>query len=365
MALGGKSAAPVPANSVSGFDQSMRHYKTVQVLELAEALASSAEGLTLDEMAKLMKVNRRTVERMRDAVAEAFKGQLDPVSDGREKRFRLVGGLGRLAKPPSRAEMAELQAAIDTLDKAGASARAGALRSLGRKIAAAERDALRKARLETDLSALADAQVPVHVAGIRPIINQEDLELLREAILRCCRVKLIYKGDMPARVIEPYGFLWGKGPHYLVGREAGKPEPYPWRIDRMSRIELVDEAIEGPPEGFSLAEFAERSFGVFQEEPRKIRLRFDADAADAARQFLFHPKQKLRDLADGRLEVTFTAGGLLEIARHVFTWGGSAEIVEPPELREMLLQEIDAVAARHRTGRGVKRRSVRTQLAAE
>ena len=50
----------------------MRHEKAGQVLELARMLASTAEGLTLDEMAQRLSVSRRTVERMRDAVRDVF-----------------------------------------------------------------------------------------------------------------------------------------------------------------------------------------------------------------------------------------------------------------------------------------------------
>lgn len=60
----------------------MRHYKTVQLLELAKALAGSAEGLTLDEMADLLKVDRRTAERMRNAIRTIFPQLEDPPTHG-------------------------------------------------------------------------------------------------------------------------------------------------------------------------------------------------------------------------------------------------------------------------------------------
>ena len=47
----------------------MRHEKAAALLDLARALAASAEGLTLDEMARAAGVGRRTAERMRDALA--------------------------------------------------------------------------------------------------------------------------------------------------------------------------------------------------------------------------------------------------------------------------------------------------------
>ena len=58
----------------------MRHEKAGRLLELARLLASTAEGLTLDEMAERLGVGRRTAERMRDAVRDVFP-QLEEVDD--------------------------------------------------------------------------------------------------------------------------------------------------------------------------------------------------------------------------------------------------------------------------------------------
>ena len=66
----------------------MRHEKASVLLELARRLASSAEGLTLDEMAEAARVGRRTAERMRDALIALFP-QMEEVPDGAAKRFRI------------------------------------------------------------------------------------------------------------------------------------------------------------------------------------------------------------------------------------------------------------------------------------
>ena len=50
----------------------MRHDKAATLLRLARALAGSAEGLTLDEMGRAAGTDRRTTERMRDALWELF-----------------------------------------------------------------------------------------------------------------------------------------------------------------------------------------------------------------------------------------------------------------------------------------------------
>ena len=68
----------------------MRSEKPAELLKLARALAASAEGMTLDEMAEFSGVGRRTAERRRDAVEDVF-GPLDRIDDGRLVRFRMSG----------------------------------------------------------------------------------------------------------------------------------------------------------------------------------------------------------------------------------------------------------------------------------
>ena len=76
----------------------MRHDKAAVVLELARRMAASAEGLTLDEMARDMEVGRRTAERLRDAVLMLFP-QTEEVSDPPTKRWRIRGGLSAFERP--------------------------------------------------------------------------------------------------------------------------------------------------------------------------------------------------------------------------------------------------------------------------
>ena len=324
----------------------MRLYRVTQLLELARMLASSAEGLTLDQMAKEMRVDRRTAERMKSAIETLFP-HLDERPDGRQKRFFIPGGLERLFVRVEPDELAELDSAIDGLERSGAEARAVKLRTLARKIRASQRRHDLN-RLETDVEALAAAQVPVSSVGIRPIANAAHLDVLRQAILEGRQVKMHYRpasGDVSPRTVEPYGLLWGNA-YFLVGPEKGQQRIKHWRLDRIVDI-AVGESFGGAPEAFNLRDYADSIFGTFYEDPEDIVLRFDADVAEAARRFRFHATQQLVDQPDGTLEVRFRSGGLLEIARHVFSWGGTVEVRAPERLREILRAELDAVAARN------------------
>jgi predicted DNA-binding transcriptional regulator YafY len=74
--------------------------------------------MRLDEMAALIRVGRRTAERMRDAVEAAF-GPLEREDDGPKVRFRLVArGLGSFASASTAEELAELENAARALTAA-------------------------------------------------------------------------------------------------------------------------------------------------------------------------------------------------------------------------------------------------------
>src|ERR1700748_1096651 len=101
----------------------MRHEKAGRLLELARLLASTAEGLTLDEMAGRLDVGRRTADRMRDAVREVFP-QLEEVDAPPTRRFRIPAGLDGLFQAPTAQELAALSAAAELVSPPGAAARA-------------------------------------------------------------------------------------------------------------------------------------------------------------------------------------------------------------------------------------------------
>src|SRR6185437_10863902 len=197
----------------------MRHEKAGQLLELARLLDSTAEGLTLDEMAERLGVGRRTAERMRDAVRDVFP-QLEEVEDPPTRRFRIPAGLDGLFQAPTAEELAALAAAAEVFAQQGATARAGALKSLERKVLSATRAAARR-RLAPDLEALLQAETIAVQAGPRPFEDEAVLATVRAGLKALSTLTFRYEGgSTPGRIREvtPYGVLFGRA-NYLVAAE--------------------------------------------------------------------------------------------------------------------------------------------------
>ena len=83
-----------------------------------------------------------------------------------------------------------------------------------------------------------------------------------------------------------------------------------WVLANMTEVDITGEIFEFD-DTFDPREFASRSFGVFQEKPVDLTLRFDADAASDAGAFLFHPGQETAENAGGSMIVRFRASGSL------------------------------------------------------
>ena len=330
----------------------MRHEKAGGLLQLARALAATAEGLTLEEMAAEAGVGRRTAERMRDALWTLFP-QMEEVSDPPTKRFRIPHGLDGLFQSPNAEELVELSKAADQLSAGGAPARAEALRSLEKKVRSAMRSgALR--RLGPDVEALARAETIAVQAGPRPAEDPQIIGAIRQAVMAMRAIRFRYSGGSrqgQTRDVAPYGIMFGRA-NYLVGAELGSPEsvsgePRNYRLDRIEDLEVL-ERTAGPPEAFNLKDYASRSFGIYQGEVQEIVLRMAPEAAADALGWRFHPSQIVAPQADGSVVVRFWATGLLELAWHLFTWGDRVKVVQPQALRLILVEELERALARHR-----------------
>lgn len=320
----------------------MRHDKAAVVIELARRMAASAEGLTLDEMAAELGVGRRTAERLRDAVLSLFPAA-EELSDPPTKRWRIRGGLSAFEQAPTATELVELAKAAQGLRLAGEVGRAAALESLERKTKAAMRSTTLN-RLAPDLEALVRAETLAVQAGPRPSADEAVLAAIRGAVLAERAVAFIYSrpgAEARRRVVAPCGLMFGRA-NYLVAADVGSETVKTFRLDRMSSVEALDQTAR-PPAGFDLATFANRSFGIYQDEVEDVVLHVaPGEKAEEARAWRWHPTQALEDAPDGGVIVRFRASGMRELAWHLFSWGGAVTIVAPERLKAVMADELKA-----------------------
>ena len=329
----------------------MRHEKAGRLLELVRLLASTAEGLTLDEIASHLGIGRRTAERLRDAARDLFP-EMEEIDDPPTRRFRIPGGLDGVFQSPDADELAALRGAAEVLAAAGATVRAQALRVLEQKIMASVRASARR-RIAPDLEALVQAETIAVHAGPRPFEDAAVLAATRGAIKSLRTLTFIYDGGREPgrpREVTPCGILFGRS-NYLVAAE-GEGEPRSWRFDRMREV-AIGQRPAAPAPDFSLSDYADESFGIFHGAQEDVVLRIAPERAAEALAWRFHNRQSVTRLPGGAVEVSFRAAGMLELAWHLFTWSDAVEIVTPDALRAVMVEELEKALTRHRGSAGL------------
>jgi predicted DNA-binding transcriptional regulator YafY len=315
------------------------------LLRVALDMRGTAEGLSLEDIQRGHGVSRRTAERMRDAIERVFP-QLEQANPGEvPKRWRIRAGMLGSMIGFSAAELAALSTAAQVARRDNLAEVAVRLDTLAAKLKALIHPAAAR-RIGPDLEILTEAEGIALRPGPRQNIPAELLADLRHAVIACRKVRLHYRargtGRLSRQLVCPYGFLYGNR-HYLVAYSlSDRARDYRlFALANIEKAEITDASFERRKD-FSLQKFAERSFGVFQEESFDVVWRFSPKATPDARQFLFHPTQVLEDQPDGSLIVRFRAGGALEMCWHLLTWGGEVEVVEPKGLKRILHQQLTA-----------------------
>ena len=317
----------------------MRHEKAENLLVLAVQMQSSRMGISLAEIQSRFGIGRRTAMRMKDAVLRAFPAAEEMPSDDRSKRWRIPQGtLDRLVDL-SADEFAAMEMATRLLERDNRENEAGILGALALKLRAVlHSNTLR--RVDPDLEALLEGEGLALRPGPRPRIGITVVEDLRAAIKGNQKVTIAYRNrrdrKVNDRLVHPYGFLHGHRNYLVAFHENPKANKVAlFSLPDIEGVTITNDGFAVQP-GFSLNDFARRSFGVFQEAPSDIELRFSAAAAGNAKDWVFHPTQVMDVEPDGSLLVRFTAGGLIEMAWHLQVWGKHVKVLAPAELAKLV-----------------------------
>jgi len=329
----------------------MRYARLADLVRLALQMQGRADGISLDDIGEAFKVSRRTAERMRDAVRDAFP-QTEEISEpGGRKRWRLPPGTtGRLADP-TLDDIAALHRGAELAHQNGDSATADHLETLSDRLRA-RLPRPKRTKLEPDIAALLEADGVALRPGPRERISAETLNSLRQAILAGVWIEVDHRARASGLLsrnarLGPLAMLLGEGRQYLVAFSDYAQDVRLFALAGFERIDLTSDGFERP-DNFDLSAWMQRSFGIWREDVDDVVWRFTPEAAPDARLYLFHPSQEMIDEPDGSLTVKFRAGGLREMCWHLFRWGEQVEILHPPKLRNYMLELISVIVENNR-----------------
>jgi len=90
------------------------------------------------------------------------------------------------------------------------------------------------------------------------------------------------------------------------------------------------------------------AFGAFLDgDPVDVVLRFDEEYKPLILRKKWHASQQVRELTDGRFDVTFTVNGTMGIRKWIYQWMPHVEVVAPKELRDLFCDDLEGTLEKH------------------
>lgn len=305
--------------------------KTEQIIELAMMFQNSYCGLCIDDIQAHFECSRRSAERMKALLFDLFPEKIEevPTSD-KKKRWRFVKGTMNALIKFSANDFANLEYLKGLSNDEN---KKNEIDELIAKIKALTPQKNLQS-LDTDVSAIMESEgfAVRQYSGVN--IKPDMLEQLRTSMLAFKKIQFDYpiKEELKTITLNPYGLIIADK-YYLVGFNEYVNSLRQYRVDKITNLTILDEYFE-KDENFSLSEFCNNSFSVYQEEPLNITLEFDKSVADDVLNYHFHPTQKMKTLESGNVQVKFTSGGTYAICQELFKWGCNVQIKKPTQLKD-------------------------------
>jgi predicted DNA-binding transcriptional regulator YafY len=139
------------------------------------------------------------------------------------------------------------------------------------------------------------------------------------------------------------------GSWHLIAWCTTRQDLRDFALARIRKIATADKKIHVPADLQDIKEYTRRNFGIMQgSTTSRVVLRFSPEISPWIKEQSWHPEQKAQTLPDGALRLEFPAADFRELVKTVLGHGSGVEVVEPPELKDLVQKEIDNMAKIYR-----------------
>ena len=326
-----KSTQRKPGKPAKKYSQAARLHDVIRILE-------ARYGATVDELAEECGVTRRTVYRDLDAIRDAGYPLIsEPEADGRVL-YSFMTGFKKL--PPITFSLEELMTLYLCRGQLGflqGTPFQDDLDAIFGRIHSSL-----PPRSVAHLERIAEAASPKFQGQRDYAVKKELLKELRRALLYQYQIDLSYtpaRRDTETYRFDPYTLLFYGGALYLGGYAHNRKALRLFLVDRIEQLTVLDDRFE-IPEDFSAGDLTGSAFGLIDEEQFMIKVRFGPEIGHLIRERTWHPSQEMVEEGDGSLVLTFEASGEKEILAWLYSYLPYVQILEPEELKEKFLENL-------------------------
>jgi len=181
---------------------------------------------------------------------------------------------------------------------------------------------------------------------------QVDTDIFRhviEALFTEFSLKITYYSPhtetTTTRIINALHLMHYMGSWHLIAWCGNRMELRNFSLSRIQKIEHVIEDIPLPDNLPNIKEYTRRHFGIMKGgTTTEVSLLFSPKIAPFIQEQIWHPQQQAELKSDGSLTLNFPVADFRELTKTILSHGADIKIMEPPELKRLVQEEIKKMA---------------------
>jgi len=174
------------------------------------------------------------------------------------------------------------------------------------------------------------------------------LEAIAEGWGKGCKVQITYcppNGEPPReRTIAPYTLEPTDAGIYVIGHDEATGEIRTFKLERLQTAHVLPEPYV-IPDDFDPAIYLKDSWRIMTgDQTAELILRFTSEAAPYVRERTWHSSQVIEEDPNGGLTLRLCIADAREMLPWIRSWGAQVEVIKPDWLRERVAQELNNAA---------------------
>jgi len=158
-----------------------------------------------------------------------------------------------------------------------------------------------------------------------------------------------YTDETMQRTVDPLHLLLYMGNWHLIAYCRQRRGIRDFLLSRMHGAEVLAEKAENQAAALEVKEKIETRYGIFFDGPAtQVVLRFCTGSARTVRDQVWFPGQVSEMHEDGSLVLKFPVADFREIIRDLLPFAADVEVLEPPELRQLISETLARMAGLYR-----------------
>lgn len=301
-------------------------------------LLRSRRSLNAQRLAEECQVTERSIYRDIISLSEAN------IPIYFDNGYKLASGNFLPALNFSPEEYSYLKLALESSPLAKAGDKGTILKQIKAKIDSGLSETTRQKKKTTP----ATSHIDIETTAPRPV-STRFYGLIESAIADQTCLKIDYftiEHGLTTRTVDPYFIMFRRHAFYFVAFCHLRKEFRTFRIDRTKKIQATPDLFSRK-RGIHASDYFADSWQLYHGEPVGVVVRFRGASARVVTASQHHSKESIEKVGPDELIYRVKVNGTEEIGRWLLGFGGDVEVLEPAELREIMLKAGQAIAGNH------------------